>query len=133
MKLEQLKEAKYHRPSKVAVHEIIGGRYGEIDHFKSVTTMEDLVKYIEAAAIEAAANEDDDTLEDMDDMPWSIGAVMYNYKPQEILGALKKKQGWAGNHEEGVVGISTKGPAHAKMLASNEWAGGEDDDDEDWY
>lgn len=127
MKLQQLHEAKYHRAkTKVAVYEITSGR-GGMDYDKSVLNMADIVEFMRAASVE-----DEEAMEDMD-MPWGISAVLYNYKPKEILDAIKKKQGWAGSHEEGVIGLSVKGPAHAKALATAEWAGDDDDEEEDWY
>ena len=132
MKLVTIIEAKYHNTrDKVAIHEIIGGRGGDIDHFKSVVQLDKLIKYIEAAAAG-----DDDVLEseEMEDIPYSVSAVMYNYKPHEIFNAMKAKKGWSGYHEEGVIGMSTRGPAHAKLLAASAWADDEDEDEEeDWY
>jgi len=131
MKLRNLQEAKYHNaPDRVAVHEVISSRGEPMSHHKAVVPLDKLIKYIEAAAAE-----DDDVLEDdeMDDIPWSIGAVLYNYKPQEIFDGMQAKRGWSGTHEEGAVGISTKGPAHAKSLALSAWADDTEDDEEDWY
>lgn len=128
MKIKQILEAKYHKPAKVAIHEIINAR-GDTATYKHVTEMENLIKYMEACVAE-----DDDVIEDMNEQwGFGIGAVMYNYKPQEILNAIQAKQGWAGMHEEGVVGLSVKGPAHAKTLAQAAWAGDEDDEEDDWY
>ncbi len=128
MKLHHLHEATYHKTkTKVAVYEITSGRYGDMSHDKSVLNINDLIKFMDAAVAD-----DEEAMEDLD-MPWGISAVLYNYKPKEIMDSIKKKQGWAGEHEEGVIGLSVKGPAHAKTLATVAWAGGEDDEEEDWY
>ncbi len=128
MKLHHLHEAKYHRvKTKVAAYEITSGRYGDMDYSKDVLNMNDLIKFMDAAVAD-----DEEAMEDLD-LPWGISAVLYNYKPKEILDSMKKKQGWAGSHEEGVIGLSVKGPAHARALATAEWAGDEGDEEEDWY
>ncbi len=132
MKLKHLQEAKYHNaPDKVAIHEVISSRGEDISHFKSVVKLDKLIKYIEATVAE-----DDSVIEsdEMEDIPWSVGAVLYNYKPHEIFDSMKAKKGWGGMHEEGAMGMSTKGPAHAKSLALSAWADDSgDDDEEDWY
>ena len=133
MKLEQLQEAKYHKPTRLAWYEM-GESRGHAFSGKAEVTLEDLERFASASD-----DEKDDLFDELFSADAFVGSAteVLNADPRwglwpEVYKDLKEKGETYGMWEEGSYGIAAKGFKRAKELAALAWHQ-DDGEEEDWY
>ena len=128
-----INEARHTTPVRLAVFEIFYVRYGGENIYKYTTNNEEL-----GQLYQAIKEDNDDFVEEFDKQKGGgvIGLpdVLIDNGIDEIEATIRKTGGFADMWEEGVVGISAKGPKHARRIALEAASDiGADDDEEDWF
>ena len=129
MTLKQLLEAKYQgTPTKLAFC-VIGNSRGHNYQNKGVFTTQEIAEYVKI-------EDEEDRIEFAEQQNPSLRhafEILLDHNVSNMMTSVSKTGKWVGNFEEEVIGVSAKGPKHAKQLAVNAWSNFDDDEEDDWF
>lgn len=133
MKIQQLLEAKT-GPTRLAYVEMIDDGSGQSMTYKYVTSVQELDylhKMWKKDRNEFGFAIDETDLEDI-----RGGYEVFEEQWNKLKRSIQQTGSWATEFEDGAIGISARGPKHARQIAHVEFMKAfdqEEDDDEDWY